>query len=480
MSQQIDATAAESKGRNTHSHKALELALDLFDFYSTDTSEPVAIRKNGLNLALTFYGRGITLRSVLAEELIKRYGLILSDKAFREVAQILAAEAQRNPREITLRVGVDGTNCYVDLGDNSGKTVEITKDGWSVLNRSPIPFLRTILTVAMPEPERGGNVTDIFQFINIPHHRRDLFIGCLVASFFEDIPHPALNFDGEQGSGKSFAAQLFTELIDPSLVPRRKPPKDIETWTTTAQGSYVIGIDNVANLSPFFSDALCRAVTGDGNVSRELYTNGGIFVCKFRRLVILNGIRIGGIQDDLADRLIRFKFPAIPNSQRKTEREILRGWEHFRPRIYGSLLDLVSRVISVLPDLEMDEMPRMADFSRVLAALDRSAGMASLSQYLDEVELSALSSVSEDPYIALIKEAIGEIWAGSSKVLLERIQLVKALTDLPAGFPDSPKSMSSYLTKICPTLRKAGWLAEDLGSNNHDNVTIWQLAPSGD
>jgi len=104
--------------------------------------------------------------------------------------------------------------------------------------------------------------------------------------------------------------------------------------------------------------------------------------------------------------------------------------------------------------------------------------MDSLSQYLDEVELSALSSVSEDPYIALIKEAIGEIWAGSSKVLLERIELVNALTDLPAGFPDSPKSMSSYLTRICPTLRKAGWLAKDLGSNNHDNVTIWQLAPS--
>ena len=97
--------------------------------------------------------------------------------------------------------------------------------------------MRTILTVAMPEPKKGGNVTDIFQFINIPHNRRDLFIGCLVASFFEDIPHPALNFDGEQGSGQSFAAQLFTELIDRSLVLRRKPPKDIETWKTTAQGS---------------------------------------------------------------------------------------------------------------------------------------------------------------------------------------------------------------------------------------------------
>jgi hypothetical protein len=477
MSNETLNSQDDAKGRNSQAHKALELARQLFTFCSTETGEPVAVSKEGVYVALQFTGRGVTLRSVLAEEMYSRLGLILSDKAFKEVSYILSAEAQRNPTNVPLRIGKFDGNLYVDLGGPSGQVIEISQQGWQIRDRGPIPFLRTVLTVEMPRPAHGGDILDMFDYVNVPLHRRDLFLGCLVASFFDDIPHPVLNFDGEQGSGKSFAAELLTELLDPSLVPRRKPPKDIETWTTVAQGSYIIGIDNVRELTPFFSDAVCRAVTGDGNVSRELYTNGGLFVSKFRRFVVMNGIGILGIQEDLRDRLISFKFPVIPNSKRRTEQEIIRGWEAIRPGVYGSLLDLVSRVLTILPSLEMDEMPRMADFSRVLAAMDKAIGTDSLNQYLDDVSLCAASSVSEDPIIEVIQRAIPDGFYGSSKVLLEIIHAKNKVDELPGRFPDSAKAMSSYLSRICPTLRKAAWLASDEGNNNHQNVTLWRLAP---
>ncbi len=477
MSSEITPESSDAKGSKSQSQKALELARELFTFSSTDTAEPVAVRKEGVHVALQFTGRGITLRSVLAEEMQKRLGIILGDKAFKEVSYILSAEALRHPSDVPLRVGKSGGNLYVDLGNSAGEVIEITPEGWKILDRGPIAFLRTVLTVEMPHPKVGGKVEDIFNYINVPAHRRDLFLGCLVASFFEDIPHPVLNFDGEQGSGKSFAAELLTELLDPSMVPRRKPPKDIETWTTVAQGSYIIGIDNVRTLSEFFSDAICRAVTGDGNVSRELYTNGGLFVSKFRRFVVMNGIGITGIQDDLRDRLISFKFPVIPNTERRTEKEIRRGWESIRPGVYGSLLDLVSRVLTILPSLEMDEMPRMADFSRVLAAMDKALGTDALNQYLDDVSFGAVSSVSEDPFIEVIQRTIPDGFYGSSKVLLEYIMANNRVEDLPKGFPRSAREMTSYLSRVCPTLRKASWLASDEGSNNHLNVTNWRLAP---
>ncbi len=477
MSSAITHGSGDEKGRSSQAHKALKLARELFTFSSTDTGEPVAVRKDGVHIALQFSGRGITLRSVLAHEMEERMGMILGDKAFKEVSHILSAEALRNPADVPLRVGKSGANLYVDLGNNAGEVIEITSAGWKILDKAPIAFLRTVLTVEMPHPKPGGNIHDIFKYINVPLHRQDLFLGCLVASFFEDIPHPVLNFDGEQGSGKSFAAELLTELLDPSLVPRRKPPKDIETWTTVAQGSYIIGIDNVRTLSEFFSDAICRAVTGDGNVSRELYTNGGLFVSKFRRFVVMNGIGITGIQDDLRDRLISFKFPVIPNTQRRTEREIRRAWEEIRPGVYGSLLDLVSRVLTILPSLEMDEMPRMADFSRVLAAMDKAIGTESLNQYLDDVALSAVSSVSEDPIIEVIQRTIPDGFYGSSKVLLECILENYKVENLPKGFPATAREMTGYLRRIVPTLRKALWLASDEGSDNHLNVTTWRLAP---
>jgi hypothetical protein len=248
---------------------------------------------------------------------------MLTDKAFKEASHLLSAEAARNPREVALRIGGHEGRWYIDLGGLSEEVLEVSEQGWAVVGVSPIPFMRTALTQPMAKPIRNGNIADIFKFFNIPDHLRDLFIGVLVASIFESIPHPVIQFDGEQGSGKSFAGQLFTDLLDPSTLPRRKPPKDIETWTTTAQGSYVIGIDNVASISSFFSDALCRAVTGEGNVERELYTNGGLYISRFRRIILINGIRITGIQDDLADRLIRFKLPVIPDSERRTEGAIL-------------------------------------------------------------------------------------------------------------------------------------------------------------
>lgn len=477
MSSVIVHESGDEKGRNSQSHKALKLARELFTFSATDTGEPVAVRKDGVHIALQFAGRGVTLRSVLAHELEERMGLILGDKAFKEVSHILSAEALRNPADVPLRVGKLGGILYVDLGNSAGEVIEITSEGWKILDKGPIAFLRTVLTVEMPHPVSGGSVEDIFKYINVPLHRRDLFLGCLVASFFEDIPHPVLNFDGEQGSGKSFAAELLTELLDPSLVPRRKPPKDIETWTTVAQGSYIIGIDNVRTLSEFFSDAICRAVTGDGNVSRELYTNGGLFVSKFRRFIVMNGIGITGIQDDLRDRLISFKFPVIPNTERRTEREIRRGWEDVRPGVYGSLLDLVSRVLTILPSLEMDEMPRMADFSRVLAAMDKAIGTESLNQYLDDVALSAVSSVAEDPIIEVIQRTIPDGFYGSSKVLLECIMENNKVENLPKGFPSSAREMTGYLKRIVPTLRKASWLASDEGSSNHFNVNNWRLSP---
>lgn len=474
-SEQLSSKDDQVKSKSP-SMRVLELALDLFDYYTTSTGEPVAVRKSGSNVALAFNGRGLTLRNVLAEEVLKNQGWMLTDKAFKEASALLSAEAARNPRDVALRIGKHEERWYIDLGSSSEEVIEVSDQGWSVVKTSPIPFMRTALTRPMDKPVVGGHVEDVFKFVNIPLHLQDLFVGVLVASIFENIPHPVIQFDGEQGSGKSFAGQLFTELLDPSSIPRRKPPKDIETWTTTAQGSYVIGIDNVATISSFFSDALCRAVTGEGNVERELFTNGGLFISKFRRIILINGIRITGIQDDLADRLIRFKLPVIPDSERRTEGAILEDWESLRPGIYGAILDIVSKVMTILPELQMTEMPRMADFSRILAAMDLALGTDALSQYLDEVQFSAVSSVSEDPIVSTIKEALrGDPFAGSSKVLLERINSSIPKHDIPSGFPDSAKALSNYLGKVCPTLRKAGWKAEDAGNKNHENVTIWKL-----
>ena len=77
-------------------------------------------------------------------------------------------------------------------------------------------------------------------------------------------------------------------MLDPSPVPVRKPPRDADSWITAAAGSWVVALDNLSAVSEWLSDTLCRASTGDGDVKRQLYTDGGLVVFAFRRCVLLN------------------------------------------------------------------------------------------------------------------------------------------------------------------------------------------------
>ena len=81
----------------------------------------------------------------------------------------------------------------------------------------------------------------------------------LIAAIIDpDTPHPILSLFGEQGTGKSTASRRIVEVIDPSPVPLRKPPRDPERWVTAAQGSWVVGLDN-----------LSRCPTGSQTASAE-------------------------------------------------------------------------------------------------------------------------------------------------------------------------------------------------------------------
>ena len=51
---------------------------------------------------------------------------------------------------------------------------------------------------------------------------------------------------------------------------------------------------------------------------------------------------------------------------------VLRDYDEARPAILGGLLNLLSAALRELPEVELDVLPRMADYARILAALDPS------------------------------------------------------------------------------------------------------------
>ncbi len=179
---------------------------------------------------------------------------------------------------------------------------------------------------------------------------------------------------GEQGTGKTTALKVLVRLLDPSPVPVRKPPRDADSWVTAAAGSWVVGLDNLSDVPPWLSDSLCRASTGDGDVRRKLYSDSDYAVFSFRRCVIFDAIDVGALAPDLADRTVAITLELIADEDRADEETFWSEWAGAHPQLLGAVLDLAARVMARLPAVKLARKPRMADFARILAAVDAELG----------------------------------------------------------------------------------------------------------
>ena len=136
-----------------------------------------------------------------------------------------------------------------------------------------------------------------------------------------DIPHPILALIGEQGTAKTTAARLVVSLVDPSPAPLRTAAQArCARGRRGGSASWIVALDNVSSIPAWFSDTLCKAVTGDGIVERALYTDDDINVITFRRCIALTTIDAGRLAGDLAERLLTVELARIPHRAPATRR----------------------------------------------------------------------------------------------------------------------------------------------------------------
>src|SRR5207342_2980721 len=68
-------------------------------------------------------------------------------------------------------------------------------------------------------------------------------------------------------------------------------------------------------------------------------------------------------QPDLADRAIFLILGPIGEDRRRPETELWRAFELARPRILGALLDAMAHGLGAARAVQLDGLPRMADFA---------------------------------------------------------------------------------------------------------------------
>ncbi|MGK5544491.1 ATP-binding protein [Streptomyces sp. URMC 127] len=440
------------------------LARERYELFMSDDGRPYGIPATGPNVALPLRGKA-GLRSQLARVFTDaNNGTVPSQSALADAMTVLEGVASMaNPRTPQLRVARHDERIIVDLGTTDGRCVSIGPGGWERLPASPVVFRRSGAMKPLPEPVRDGDgLARLRGLLNTTDEGFELLAAWLVAAFIPDLPHPILAFRGEQGTGKSKGAAMVIGIVDPSGAPKRTAPRDLKSWAVQAFNSWAICLDNVSIVPDWLSDALCRAVTGDGIVDRALYTDDDVVVLEFRRVLAMTTIDAGTLAGDLAERLLTIELQLIPDHKRREEAELDRAYADAHPAILASLFDLLAQVLKVLPDVTLAERPRMADFARVLAAVDRVAGWHTLATYKASAADAVADVLDGEPFAQAVVDLVRA--AGPEGLTVTAAQLLDSVTTpekLPKKWPKDPTRAGGQLKRLAPALRAIGIHVDD-------------------
>lgn len=403
-------------------------------------------------------------RRWLTRRYFEEIGKAPNAQALKSALNVLDAKAHfdGSERDVHLRVGsLDGRH-YLDLVDREWQAVEFDCDGWRVVKTPPISFRRTAGMLPLPIPEPGGSIDDLRPFLNV-HTENDfvLAVSWMLASLLDRGPYPVLLLVGEQGSAKSTFAATVRKPIDPNTSPLRALPRKDRDLFIAANNGHVLCFDNVSKLSDWISDTLCRLATGGGFAVRQLYTDQDEVLFDATRPSILNGIEDVVTRPDLAERALLLTLDAIPENRRRTEADLSAALDRVLPRILGVLLDALVHGLRRLPTVQLESLPRMADFALLATACETAfwpegtfvlAYAANREEGIDRV-------IESDPVAAAIRSLFGDgdEWSGTATDLLAHLN-----QQVPEGvrggrtWPTTARALAGRLRRAATFLRGIG------------------------
>ncbi|ACV68896.1 hypothetical protein [Desulfohalobium retbaense] len=382
--------------------------------------------------------------------------------AIRQITAIAFAEGAA--RKTFVRSGHHEEKLYLDLCDDQGQVIEIDSTGWRMTKSAPVLFRKLDHLKPLPVPTSGSNINELMNILDIGHEERILVVSWLLSSINPKVNTPLLYIQGDPGSGKSTIAKTIQSLIDPSSSYGMHLPKDPTELLRASYNFRILNFDNVSRVSIDQSNALCQAVTGGSMFSRKLYTDTELVTCSVKSPIILNGIENSLLRQDAIDRSIRIHLKRIPRYQRKTEADLFENISKLQPLILGALCDAASTAIDKLPAIQLDELPRMADFARWVYAACLSEAIPFTAEefrttYLNHVNDMANIALDQDPVAYHLKDIAYEdgVWEGTATELLERLNdHASDSSKSHPRWPKNPAQLSQHINLIRALLEEAG------------------------
>lgn len=447
-------------------------------------------------------GRGVTYISIPLESGGVASYPIKSTPTRQWLTRLFHDEHGREPRKDDIAIAIDGLDAraaireryephfriaeednriYVDLGRADWKILEITAEGWRVVDRAPVRFVRRGMLHEIPEPKRGGSWEKVIELLRLNERESVILaLSWMLQAVWPQGPYVHLVLEGEQGSGKSILAQMLKLITDPSDNLLRRPPRDEEDLFVAARSERILSFDNLSGIQDWLSDALCCLSTGATYSKRQKYTDWEEAAISIRIPCILNGIEAAPTRPDLLDRIVTLSLRPIPPSSRRSEAELIQAVEAYLPEIWGLLADAASaglRNRDRAKEALRGRLPRMADFALWITACEEAMPWEAgefLETYERNREESMTTLIEADILAAAVvelarQEAMREqIFEGTPSYLYDELMQVAGVdrTRPPRGWPVNPSWMMRRLKRLAPALRAHGVEIEEGKDSN--------------
>jgi hypothetical protein len=406
--------------------------------------------------------RSKRFRAFLRRSYYQATGEAASAAEIRSALELLEARAQFDgpERRVHVRIAEQAGHIYLALADEHWRAVDIGPDGWRVIESPPVRFRRPPGMLPLPLPERGGSVEALNSCLNLAS-RDDfvLVVAWLLAAFRSGGPYPLLAISGEQGSAKTVLSKLLKALIDPNTAPVRALSREERELMIAANNGHLLAFDNLSGLPSWLSDALCRLATGGSFAVRQLYTDDEEVLFEAARPILLNGIEEVVSRPDLGDRAIFLTLAPIAEAQRRSEAELWRQFEIARPRILGALLDALAHGLRTVSRVQLDLLPRMADFALWATACEPTLWPpGTFARAYAANRRAAIESIIEaDPIATRVREIMAErrVWTGRASDLL-RLCADGARDHAGSAWAKNPRAFAGRLRRAQTFLRTLG------------------------
>lgn len=385
----------------------------------------------------------------------------LEQRQIDKIMGTLGAKAQFGGRQenACLRVGRTATGgIEIDVGEKSGKVLRIQPETKIELIKPTRKFIRPTGFGEMAFGEGKADFHRIWEFINVESETDRILLSawCLM-TLNPDGPYPLLALQGEQGSAKTTATRMLKALLDPGIGDTRSLPSSEQNLFIAAQRNHLLSFDNLSGMRHEMSDALCRLSTGAAFASRQLYTNGGETLHEAKRPIMLNGIDDLVSKADLASRSVIIHLPVIPPNQRRDEKTLFAEFETTKASIVNGLLVALKAALEKFDDVELKEMPRMADFIKLATAAEGAFGFkegAVADAFEKRQTDSQLNALDLDPVAIAIskhfKSPDVEAIEGTASEIMDKLNGTRTNND---PWPKTPSHFSQHLSRITPNLR---------------------------